>query len=143
MQRKVQLQVSRDACFMCHLMISGYRVFVLVRRSDGPFTDLRSLHPQKYHCDVSDRTSSDGCLSSKPMSFLVGVTYILISSSCQPMFTLYRLAVGLYMIGCGFPNYVLVAIAICFILTSMDRCLPMDDGRFVEAFAGTSPWHSS
>lgn len=99
--------------------------------------------PRKYHCDVSDRTSSDGCLSSKPMSFLVGVTYMLISSSCQPIFVLYRLDVDLYMIGCGFPYYVLVAIAICFILTWMDRCLPMDDGRFVEAFAGTSPWHSS
>lgn len=81
---------------------------------------------RKYHCDVSDRTSSDWCLSSNPMSFLVGVTYMLISSSCQPMFVLYRFYVGLYMIGCGSPYHVLVAIAICFILTSMDRCFPMD-----------------
>ena len=41
------------------------------RRSedDGPFTHMRSLHPQKYHPDVLDRTSSDWCLSSHLMIF--------------------------------------------------------------------------
>ena len=89
---------SRDTCFMCHLMISGYQVFVLETcrdliegllqhwstddlEDDGPFTHLRSLHPQKYHSDLLDHTSSDGCLSSNLMSFLVGVTYMWVSLS--------------------------------------------------------------
>lgn len=112
MQRIGHLLGSRDACFMCNLMIldicwdmqesklTSIRALIqgLLNHwstDDGPFTHLRSLHPQKYHCDVWDRTSSDRCLSSNPMSFLVGVTYVWISSSCQPMFVLYRLDVWL------------------------------------------------
>ncbi len=84
---------SRDTCFMCHLMISGYQVFVLETcrdliegllqhwstddlEDDGPFTHLRCLHPQKYHSDLLDHTSSDGCFSPNLTSFLVGVTWL-------------------------------------------------------------------